>query len=92
MKNEAGVRITDGAGIETLVREYYTTLFAASEYTPQQEQAETKLLDLIPAIFQQTFSAATLTELGRTPQTRELLEALKDMESGKSPRPDGILW
>lgn len=90
-RNSNGDRITDRAGMETLVLEYYSKLYSTAKLSPQHDELETRLLAAIPSLFTDRFPPETMATLGSLPTSTELHATLKCMANGKILGPDGVI-
>jgi hypothetical protein len=78
-------------GLEGLVTSFYSQLYSAIPDSPEQLQAEDKILSYVSTSFPTHFFAAVLAHLARPLDKVELKAALDSMATGRSPGPDGIL-
>lgn len=82
---EDGKELVDPIEINTAFQKYYEDLYK-SEY-PGSSQKENEFLDLLQL---PTLTEEVKTNLDKNVSIVELLDALKNMSSGKAPGPDGI--
>lgn len=83
--------MTHQDGLKGIVLDYYKLLFVATYDTLAIVHAEDTLLELIPSSFKTQCLLHLLAALSRSPDGKEICKTLRDMASGKSPDPNGVL-